>query len=68
MIRCFTIFRIYKYSIHFVLYFYLIHDIVIYFLPISFAQYKKYVIYLISFSKFSDVLPAFPYARAIGTL
>ena len=66
MIRCFTIFRIYKYSIHFVLYFYLIHDIVIYFLPISFAQYKKYVIYL--FNKFSESLPAFPYARAIGTL
>ena len=38
------------------------------FLAISFAQYKKYVIYLISLSKFSNVLPAFPYARAIGTL
>ena len=38
------------------------------FLAISFAHYKKYVIYLISFSKFSNVLPAFPHARAIGTL
>ena len=35
-----------------------------------FAQYKKYIICLISHSKskFSDVLPAFTCARAIGNL
>ena len=38
------------------------------FLVISFAQYKEYIICLISFSKFSDVLPAFTCARAIGNL
>ena len=32
----------------------------------TFAQYKKYMIYLILFSTFSDGLPAFTYARAIG--
>ena len=36
------------------------------FLAISFAQCKEYMISLISFSKFSDVLPAFTCARAIG--
>ena len=35
---------------------------------ISFAQFKEYMICLISFSKFSDVLPAFACARAIGNL
>ena len=35
---------------------------------ISFARYKEYMIGLISFSKFSDVLPAFTFARAIGYL
>ena len=30
--------------------------------------YRKYVIFLISFSKFSDVLPAFNFASAIGNL
>ena len=35
---------------------------------ISFAQYQEYMICLISFSKFSDLLPAFTYARAIGNL
>ena len=39
-----------------------------YFLIISFARYKKYRICLISFSKFSDVLPAFTCASAIGNL
>ena len=37
-------------------------------LVISFAQYKEYVICLISFSKFSDVLLAFTCARAIGNV
>ena len=35
---------------------------------ISFSQYKKNMICLILFSKFSDVLPAFTSARAIGNL
>ena len=38
------------------------------FLVISFAWYKEYIICLISFSKFSDVLPAFTCASAIGNL
>ena len=38
------------------------------FLVISFARYKEYMICLISFSKFLDVLPAFTCARAIGNL
>ena len=36
------------------------------FLVTSFAQYKEYMIYLIGFSKFSEVLPAFTCASAIG--
>ena len=35
-------------------------------LVISFSQYKKYIIRLISFSKFTDALPAFTCAPAIG--
>ena len=38
------------------------------FLVISFDRYKEYMICLISFSKFSDVLPVFTRARAIGNL
>ena len=38
------------------------------FLVISFAQCKEYMICLISFIKFSDVLPAFAGASAIGNL
>ena len=38
------------------------------FLVICFAGYKEYIICLISFSKFSDVLPAFTCARTIGNL
>ena len=38
------------------------------FLVTSFSEYKKYMICLISFSKFSDVLPIFICARAIGNL
>ena len=37
-------------------------------LVISFAQCKKYMISQITFSKFSDVLPAFTCARANGKL
>ena len=36
------------------------------FLVNSFPRYKKYMTYLISFSKFSDVLPAFTCAKDIG--
>ena len=36
------------------------------FLVIYFAEYKVYMICLNSFSKFSDVLPAFTYASDIG--
>ena len=38
------------------------------FLLISFARYKEYIIYLISFGKFTDVVPAFTCASAIGNL
>ena len=38
------------------------------FLVISFARYKECIICLISFSKFSDVLPGFTCASAIGNL
>ena len=36
------------------------------FLVISFAGYREYIVCLISFSKFSDVLPAVTCERAIG--
>ena len=66
-IRCFTIFRIHKYSI---LFYNVIKFIILLytFLVISFARYKEYIIYLISFSKFADVLPAFTCARVISNL
>ena len=38
------------------------------FLAISVARYEEYIIYRISFSKFSNVLPAFTCASAIGNL
>ena len=38
------------------------------FLVTFFARYKEYMICLISFTKFSDVIPAFTCARAIGNL
>ena len=38
------------------------------FLAIFFAHYKEYMICLILFSKFSDVLPTFTYASAIGNI
>ena len=52
----------------FVIYLHWIHYIVIHFLVISFAQYKEYMICLILYSKFSDVLFAFTCTRAIGNL
>ena len=38
------------------------------FLVISFAQYREFIIYIISFGKFSDVLPAVTFAWAIVNL
>ena len=38
------------------------------FLVISFSRYKDYIICLISFCKFSDVLPAFTCGSGIGDL
>ena len=38
------------------------------FLVTSFSRYKGYIIYLISCSKFSVVLPAFACTRTIGNL
>ena len=66
-IRCFTIFRIQEYCIHF----YIIPLFIILqytFLVISFDRYKEYMICLISLSKFLDVLPAFTCVKAIGDL
>ena len=58
--RCFTIYKIYKYSI-------LFHHFVEFItsLVISFAQYKEYVICLISLSKCSDALPSFTCAKVV---
>ena len=81
-IRCFTFFRIHKYSIHFVLYLYWIYYIVsiLYYtfiefiillydcLVIPFARCKEYIFWQVSFSKFSDILLAFPCAIVIGNL
>ena len=41
---------------------------VVYFFVICFAKYKEYIICMNSFSKFSDVLPAFTCASAIGNV
>ena len=38
------------------------------FLIVSFPRYKKYIIFLISFSQFSDLLPSFTCATATGNL
>ena len=57
-IRCFTIFRIYQYSIYSV---YNFTEFIILFYNFSviyFDQYRKYTIFLISFRKFWDVLSA----------
>ena len=66
--RYFTIFRIHKYSTHFVLYFTEFVILLYTFLVISFVRYKDYMIRRISFSKFSDVLPAFTCASVICNL
>ena len=57
----FFIYFFYNFIIEFIMLLYTV-------LVISFSQYKEYIICLISFSKFSDVLPAFSCARAIGNL
>ena len=57
-IRCFATFRIRKLSIHSVLKLCRIH-VVVYFVSVLFAWCKKYMIWQILFSKFSDVLPTF---------
>ena len=67
-IRCFTSFRIHKYSIcNFIT---LLNSLnyYIYFLLFCFAGYKTYVIFLISSNNFSDMLQAFTCAREIGNL
>ena len=68
-IRCFTIFRIHKYSTHFCIT-PLLNSLYCYrcFLVISFDWYKEYMICLILFSKFSDVLLPITWTRAIGNL
>ena len=38
------------------------------FLVISFARYKEYMIWRVSYSKFPDVLPAFTCASVFGNL
>ena len=67
-IRCFTISRIYKYSINFILQLYWIYIFLYTFLVISLARHKQYIICRISFSKFTDMLPVFTCASAIGIL
>ena len=57
----FTIFRIHKYS-NFMELIILLYT----FLVTSFFRYKEYMVWLISFSKFSDVSPACIFASAIG--
>ena len=66
MFRC-TIFRIHKYSI--LHYAFIEFIILLYtFLAVSFAQYKEYIIWRVSLSKFSDVLSACTFGSAIGSL
>ena len=64
-IRCFAIFRIYQYSIYSVYNFTKFIILFYNFSVISFDQYRKYTIFLISFRKFWDVLSAFTCASAI---
>ena len=52
----------------FVLYPYWIIILLNIFLIVSFAGYKEYIIWRLSFSKFSDVLRAFTCGRATGNL
>ena len=53
-----------------ILYYTFIEFIIVlyHFLVISFAWYKQYMIWRISFNKVSDALPAFTCAGAIGNL
>ena len=61
-IRCFTILGIHKQNIDFFYYTFIDFIMLLYtFLVVSFAPYKKCIIYHISFSKFSDVLTFSPY-------
>ena len=47
----------------------LLYTLLLYtFLVIWFARYKEYIVCLILFSKFSDILPTFPCATAISNL
>ena len=66
-IKCFTILRIHKYGILFYNFIEFLMSLYT-FLVISFARYRECRICLISFSKFSDVLPAFTCAKAIDDL
>ena len=65
-IRYFTIFRIYKYSIYSVYNFKKLSRSLYTFLIVSFARYRKYMIFLNLFSKFSDALFAFTCVSTIG--
>ena len=68
-IRCFTIFRTHKYSIHFLYYTFIEFITLLYtFLVISVARYKENMFCLILFNKFLDVLRAFACVRAIDNL
>ena len=64
--RYFPVFRIHKYSIHSVFIIFLNSLLLYTFLVISFARYKEHKIWQISFGKFSDVLPNFTCASAVG--
>ena len=68
-IRRSAIFRIDKYSIHFAfkidwIYYVVIHIFIV--IHIFFACYKEYIVWQISFSEFSDLLPAFASASGIS--
>ena len=65
--RSFNVFRVHKYSTHF----YNCIDLIMLlykFLVISFDWYKEQTICLILFNNFSELLPAFTCATAIGNL
>ena len=69
--QCLTIFRIHKYSIHLISQLYWIHYSLYYcyiLFSTFFCSIQKYMTCMISFSRFSDVLPSFTFASAIGYL
>ena len=68
MIRCFTIFRIYKHNIHFVLYIHWIYHIFMHFFSNFFNPVQKNIFCRISFSNFWDVLPKCTCASAFDSL